>query len=42
MKRLKKKANRSKDPVGVANYKKQRNLFVSLNRQAKFKYFNEV
>ena len=40
--RLKNKANRSKDPVDIANYKKQRNLVVSLNRQAKSKYFNEV
>ena len=39
--RLKNKANRSKDPVDIANYKKQRNLVVSLNRQAKSKYFNE-
>ena len=40
--RLKNKANRSKGPVDIANYKKQRNLVVSLNRQAKSKYFNEV
>ena len=40
--RLKNKANRSKDPVDIANYKKQRNLVVSLNRLAKSKYFNEV
>ena len=32
--RLKNKAKRSKDPVDIANYKKQRNLVVSLNRQA--------
>ena len=42
MSRLKNKADRSKDPVDVANYKKQRNLVVSLNRQAKSEYFNEV
>ena len=35
--RLKSKANRSKDPVDIAIYKKQRNLVVSLNRQAKSK-----
>ena len=35
-------ANRSKDPVDIASYKKQRNLVVSLNRQAKSEYFNEV
>ena len=33
--RLKNKANRSNDPVDIANDKKQRNLVVSLNRQAK-------
>ena len=40
--RLKNKANRSKDSVDIANYKKQRNLVVSLNRQAKSEYSNEV
>ena len=40
--RLKNKANRSKDPVDNANYKKQCNLVVSLNRQEKSEYFNEV
>ena len=40
--RLKKKANRSKDPADIANYKKQRHLVVSLNCQAKSKYINEV
>ena len=39
--RLKSKANRSKDPVDITNYKKQRNLVVSLNRQATSEYFNE-
>ena len=38
---MKNKADRSKDPVDTANYKKQRNSVVSLNRQAKSKYFNE-
>ena len=40
--RLKNKANRSKDPVDIANVKKQRNLVVSLNCQAMSEYFNEV
>ena len=40
--RLKDKTNRSKDSVHTANDKKQRNLVVSLNRQAKSEYFNEV
>ena len=31
----------SKDPVDIANYKKQRNLVVSLNRQVKSEYFTE-
>ena len=37
--RLKKKAN---DPVDVGNYKKQRNLVVSLYIPAKSEYLNEV
>ena len=40
--RLENKAKRSKAPIDIANYKKQRNLVVSLNRQAKYEYFNEV
>ena len=39
---LKNKANRPKDPADIANYKKQRNLVVSSNRQAMSEYFNEV
>ena len=35
--RLKNKANRSIDPFDIANYKKQRNLVVSLNSQANLK-----
>ena len=38
---LKNKANRSKDPADIANYKRQRNLVVFLNSHAKSKYFNE-
>ena len=40
--RLKNKANRLKDPVDIINYKKQRNLVLSLNRQGKPEYFNEI
>ena len=40
--RLKNKANRSKNLVDIGNYKKQHNLFVSLNFQAKSRYFSEV
>ena len=39
---LKNRPKRSKAPVDIVNYKKQRNLVVSLNRQAKYEYFNEV
>ena len=39
--RLKNKTNRSKNPVDTANYKRQRDLIISLNRQAKSEYFNE-
>ena len=34
--------NKANDPVDVANYKKQRNLVVSLYSPAKSEYFNEV
>ena len=40
--RLKNKAKRTRSPIDIVNYKKQRNLVVSLNRQAKYEYFNEV
>ena len=40
--RLKNKAKRTKTPIDIVNYKKQRDLVVSLNRQAKYEYFNEV
>ena len=40
--KLRNKAKRSKAPVDIANYKKQRNLVVLLNRQAKYEHFNEV
>ena len=39
MKRSRLKANRSNDPVGIANYIKQRNLFASLNCQEKCEIF---
>ena len=42
MSSLKNKANRSTNPSDMANYKKQCNLVVSLNRQAKSEYSNEV
>ena len=38
--KLKNEANKTKLPVGVIDYKKQRNYFVNLNKSAKFKYFS--
>ena len=40
--RLNNKAKRTKAPIDIVNYKKHRNLVVSLNRQTKYEYFNEV
>ena len=40
--RLKNKANRSKNLVDIANYRKQRSLVGSLNSQGKSKYRNEL
>ena len=44
MKRSKSKniANKTKHPVDIKMYKKQRNYFVGLNKQAKFRYFNNL
>ena len=38
--KLKNKANKTKLPVGINNYKKQRNYVVNSNESAKFEYFN--
>ena len=38
--KLKNKANKTKLPVGINNYKKQRNYVVNSNKSAKFEYFN--
>ena len=38
--KLKNKANKTKLPVDINNYKKQRNYVVNLNKSAKFGYFN--
>ena len=40
--RLKNKTNKSKQPIDIASYKKQRNLVVSLNRQSKLDHFNSI
>ena len=38
--RLKSKANKSKKPIDISNFKKQCNYFVHLNKRAKFEYFS--
>ena len=38
--KLKNKANKTKLPVDINNYKKQRNYVVNLDKGAKFEYFN--
>ena len=38
--RLKNKANKTKKPIDISNFKKQRNYVVNLNKQAKFGYFS--
>ena len=38
--RLKNKANKTKKPIDISNFKKQRNYLVNLNKQAKFEYFS--
>ena len=37
--KLKNKANKTKDPTDIKNYKKQRNYVVNLNKEAKLEYF---
>ena len=39
--KLKSKANETKLPVDIDNYKKHRNYVVYLNKSAKFEYFNK-
>ena len=38
--KLKNKANKTKLPVDINNYKKQRNYVMNLNESTKFGYFN--
>ena len=38
--RLKNKANKTKKPIDISNFEKQRNYVVNLNKQAKFEYFS--
>ena len=40
--KLKNKANKTKLPVDINNYKKQRNCVVNLDKSAKFGYFNRT
>ena len=39
--RLKDKANKTKDPSDIKNYKKQRSYVVNLNKEAKLEYFSK-
>ena len=38
--KLKNKANKTKNPSDIKNYKKQRDYVVQLNEKAKLEYFN--
>ena len=38
--RLKNKANKTKTHLDIRNYKKQQNIVVNLNKEAKLQYFN--
>ena len=40
--KLKDKANKTKHPVDIKMYKKQRKYVAGLNKQAKFKYFDNL
>ena len=40
--KLKNKANKTRFPVDIKMYKKPRNYIVGLNKEAKFKYFNNL
>ena len=39
--RLKNKANKTKNHLDIRNYKKQRNIVVNLNKEAKLQYFHK-
>ena len=39
--KLKNKANKTKGPTDIRNYKKQRNYVVNLNKEAKLEYFSK-
>ena len=42
MSKLKNKANKTKNPLDIMNYKKQRNYVTKLNKTAKLEYFNNL
>ena len=39
--KLKNKANKTKEPTDIRNYKKQQNYVVNLNKEAKLEYFSK-
>ena len=39
---LQNKANRTKNPLDIMNYRKQRNYVTKLNKTAKLEYFNNL
>ena len=39
--RLRKKANKIKDPTDIIKYKKQRNYVVNLNKEVRLEYFSK-
>ena len=39
--KLKNKANKTKDPTDIRNYKKQRNYVVNLNKEEKVEYLSK-
>ena len=39
---LKRKANNSKDPMGITKFKRQGNLVVKLNKQVKLQRFQNL
>ena len=40
--KLKNKVNKTKHPTDIKMYKKQRNYVLDLNKQTKFKYFDNL
>ena len=40
--RIKFKANLTRNPIDIKNYKKERNIAVKLNDQSKIEYFQKV